>query len=118
MTLVIIKDKNSFLFGGFTSVSWKSPANGEYCKDQNAFLFSVTLENKRIPVKEIEKAIWVSSESGVSFDQRALTIHLRNSGIKQCQNSIQDVAYKMGDYDLFGTEFTEVEDYEVYKCMS
>jgi hypothetical protein len=51
-TLTILKAKeSSFIFGGFTTVSWEScPEPGKYKSDPNAFLFSLTNKDN-IPVK-------------------------------------------------------------------
>ncbi|KAJ5069266.1 hypothetical protein M0811_11751 [Anaeramoeba ignava] len=47
-TLIIIKTKDNFIFGGFTKVGfttdkskWKKDSGGGYIKDQNAFIFSL-----------------------------------------------------------------------------
>jgi hypothetical protein len=50
-TLTILKaNGSSFIFGGFTSVSWQSSANGKWESDANAFIFSLTNKENR-PLK-------------------------------------------------------------------
>ncbi|KAJ5073858.1 pep-cterm sorting domain-containing protein [Anaeramoeba ignava] len=50
-TLVIIKTKQNFIFGGFTQVGFKH-SNGEYSNDSNAFIFSLRNDKgDRIPAK-------------------------------------------------------------------
>ena len=43
-TLVIIKTKDDFLFGGYTKVSWDEEEEGKEKNDTNAFVFSINLE--------------------------------------------------------------------------
>ncbi|KAJ5076120.1 pep-cterm sorting domain-containing protein [Anaeramoeba ignava] len=50
-TLVIIKTKQNFIFGGFTQVGFKY-SNGEWINDSNAFIFSLRNDKgDRIPAK-------------------------------------------------------------------
>ncbi|KAJ5071037.1 pep-cterm sorting domain-containing protein [Anaeramoeba ignava] len=51
-TLVIIKTKDNFIFGGFTKVGYKYSQSGEYINDSNAFIFSLRNDKgDRIPAK-------------------------------------------------------------------
>ncbi|KAJ5069675.1 hypothetical protein M0811_02252 [Anaeramoeba ignava] len=51
-TLVIIKTKQNFIFGGFTKVGFKYSQNGENSNDSNAFIFSLRNDKgDRIPAK-------------------------------------------------------------------
>jgi hypothetical protein len=72
-TLTIFKAKeSSYIFGGFTSVSWESSTQGKYKSDQNAFIFSLTNKDSK-PVKikidpnQHEYAIGCYSSWGPSF---------------------------------------------------
>ena len=57
-TLTIIKsDLNGKVFGGYTSVSWRSPSSRTYVKDEEAFLFSLTRMTKIPQLKKGEKTI-------------------------------------------------------------
>jgi hypothetical protein len=50
-TLTILKAKqSSYIFGGFTSVSWESPTNKKFKSDTSAFIFSLTNGDNQ-PVK-------------------------------------------------------------------
>ena len=42
-TLILIKTKSGYIFGGYTSINWEQ--TGIYKKDENPFLFS--LDNKK-----------------------------------------------------------------------
>ncbi|KAJ5071547.1 hypothetical protein M0811_10179 [Anaeramoeba ignava] len=52
-TLVLIKTKDNFIFGGFTQVGFKYvQSNGEWSNDPNAFIFSLRNDKRdRKPVK-------------------------------------------------------------------
>ncbi|KAJ5069762.1 pep-cterm sorting domain-containing protein [Anaeramoeba ignava] len=51
-TLVIIKTKDNFIFGGFTQVGFKYSTGGEFSNDSNAFIFSLRNDKgDRIPAK-------------------------------------------------------------------
>ncbi|KAJ5069952.1 hypothetical protein M0811_11464 [Anaeramoeba ignava] len=51
-TLIIIKTKDNFIFGGFTQVGFKHSIIGEYSNDPNAFIFSLRNDkNNRKPEK-------------------------------------------------------------------
>ncbi|KAJ5080510.1 pep-cterm sorting domain-containing protein [Anaeramoeba ignava] len=51
-TLVIIKTKDNFIFGGFTQVGFKHSQYGENIHDSNAFIFSLRNDKgDRIPAK-------------------------------------------------------------------
>jgi hypothetical protein len=72
-TLTILKAKQtSFIFGGFTTVSWRTSANGKHKSDQNAFIFSLTNKDSK-PVKILvdpnyqQYAIHCHSSNGPSF---------------------------------------------------
>ena len=77
MTLVIVKDHDGWIFGGFTSVSWISPkplGTGHWGqRDPHAFLFSVT-NRKKFTVSDPNKAIWVRNYRGAWFGDRALAL--------------------------------------------
>ncbi|KAJ5069570.1 pep-cterm sorting domain-containing protein [Anaeramoeba ignava] len=51
-TLIIIKTKDNFIFGGFTQVGFKYSTGGEWINDSNAFIFSLRNDKgDRIPAK-------------------------------------------------------------------
>jgi hypothetical protein len=72
-TLTILKAKqSSYIFGGFTSVTWESPANGKFKSDANSFIFSLTnKDNKPVKMKvdpnRHDWAIGCDSELGPTF---------------------------------------------------
>ncbi|KAJ5070993.1 pep-cterm sorting domain-containing protein [Anaeramoeba ignava] len=67
--LIIIKTKDNFIFGGFTSVGWKKGNDDKYIKDSKAFIFSLRNDKndrkpEKFPIKKDEKeeAIFYCSE--------------------------------------------------------
>ena len=69
-TLLVIKNTNGYIFGGFTSVPWSSPSSYCYRTDSTAFLFSLTNSSGtplKLKVTEPEKAVEHSSSFGPMF---------------------------------------------------
>ncbi|KAJ5077971.1 e3 ubiquitin-protein ligase [Anaeramoeba ignava] len=73
-TLIIIKTKDNFIFGGFTQVGWIKPNSGQWILDPNAFIFSLRNDkNDRKPEKFSIKqsrekyAIWYNLNAGPLF---------------------------------------------------
>ncbi|KAJ5080762.1 hypothetical protein M0811_13803 [Anaeramoeba ignava] len=72
-TLVIIKTKDNFIFGGFTQVGFKYVQSGyEYINDSNAFIFSLRNDKgDRIPakftIKQPQYAIYSNLSYGPTF---------------------------------------------------
>ncbi|KAJ5073626.1 pep-cterm sorting domain-containing protein [Anaeramoeba ignava] len=57
-TLVLIQSKNGNIFGGFTSVGWKSSVGNNYIEDENAFIFTLTNQSnlpQKFDLKPFEK---------------------------------------------------------------
>ena len=70
-TLTIMKaEESSFIFGGFTSVTWGEP-NHHFCQyksDPNAFIFSLTNEIKfKLNQNQIQNAIYCNPGYGPTF---------------------------------------------------
>ncbi len=83
-TLTILKAKqSSYIFGGYTTVSWESPADGTFKSDANAFIFSLT-NNDNQPLKmkvdpnDHEYAIFCYSKFGPIFGG-GHDIHIANN---------------------------------------
>lgn len=50
-TLIIIKSTEGWIFGGYTSIPWKSPVDSETRPDPDAFIFSLVNPNQIPPTK-------------------------------------------------------------------
>jgi hypothetical protein len=78
-TLTILKAKHSsFIFGGFTTVSWDNTRN--FKSERNAFIFSLTNKDNqplkmKIDPNEIKYAIYCDSDNGPSF---GIDVHIGN----------------------------------------
>ena len=106
-TLTILKaNGSSNIFGGFSSVSWQSSANGKWESDPNAFLFSLTnRDNKPLKMKvnrnEHQYAINCHSEYGPTFGG---DIRIANN-VNTTMNGYSDLGcfYKHPQYE-YGTD--------------
>ena len=69
-SIVICKDTNGNIFGGYTEQSWNSSSN-KYQTDPNAFLFSlkspILQQPEKFKVKDPSNAIYCDSEHGPVF---------------------------------------------------
>ena len=71
MTILKVNGSSN-IFGGFTTVSWESSANGRFKSDANAFLFSLTnKDNQPLKMKvdpdKHQRAIYFHSRYGPIF---------------------------------------------------
>ena len=122
-TIIIIKDVNANIFGGFTGASW-SEYDG-FKEDPYAFIFSFSNnqnEKALIRVSEPAEAIYCHKDCGPSFGNDDIKI----SNMSNCnQKSISNVGYSYGDSMfefgsddcknfLAGAESFQTEDIEVY----
>ncbi|KAJ5073212.1 hypothetical protein M0811_08894 [Anaeramoeba ignava] len=129
-TLVIIKTKDNFIFGGFTQVGFKYSQNGEYSNDPNAFIFSLRNDKgDRIPEKFTIKqgkeqwaiyscfssygpafsghsGLWLNSNLGPCITNCGEDYQTPN-GMQP--NSEQEKSYLAGSYDKWVVD--EVETY-------
>jgi hypothetical protein len=127
-TLTILKAKQtSFIFGGFTSVSWDS--SNQYKSDPNAFIFSLTNKHNQ-PVKmnvypnEHESAILCHSKYGPTFGKGADIRIANNSNTTiECDANLGD-SYKHPRYEkvtneartfLAGSHRFQLVEIEVYQ---
>ncbi|KAJ5069726.1 hypothetical protein M0811_02303 [Anaeramoeba ignava] len=126
-TLIIIKTKQNFIFGGFTQVGFKH-SNGEYSNDSNAFIFSLRNDKgDRIPakftIKQPQYAILSALSNGPTFGYAGHDFNLNSNlqpgysnighsynlpnGITQGTNEAQ--SYLAGSYSSWVVD--EVESY-------
>jgi hypothetical protein len=136
-TLTILKAKESkFIFGGFTSAIWESPAyrgiranRGKYKSDGNAFIFSLTnKENKPLNMKvnpdHHQYAIWCHSRYGPTFGCIGHDICIYNSAhtTSGCFSNLghsyehPQFAYGTDEARIFlaGSEYFQLDEIEVY----
>jgi hypothetical protein len=127
-TLTVLKAKqSSYIFGGFTAVSWDGSSG--YNPDPNAFLFSLTnkdnepLKMKVYPNKH-ECAIYCHSEYGPSFGGGHDISIANNANTTIDSVSYLGYSYKHPQYDegtneaksfLAGSYKFQLDEIEVYK---
>ena len=51
-TLILIKTKTGYKFGGYTTVEWDMTGYYKYQKDENAFIFSINNKKKNLTLKK------------------------------------------------------------------
>ncbi|KAJ5069005.1 pep-cterm sorting domain-containing protein [Anaeramoeba ignava] len=86
-TLVIIKTKDDYIFGGFTKVGWIQREERMHIRDSNAFIFSLRNDKndrkpEKFPIKkgEEENALqYFSSEWGPVFGRTGLDFCLKHN---------------------------------------
>ena len=122
-TVSIVKDKNGNVFGGYTTQTWVSnieKGGFEFKPDENAFLFSLTL-NKKYPIQptEINHAIVVSDNALCSFGF-GMDIFIANNCFDKDANNYVSFPSSYGnslvpktEISNFNTHF-EVEEFEVF----
>ena len=128
-TLTILKAKGSkFIFGGFTTVYWDSPALGQWKSDPNAFIFSLTNnENKPLKMKidsnQHEYAIQCNYRYGPIFGGCDIAI-ANNANTTMDSNSNLGDAYRHPQYAqgtneaqsfLAGSYKFQLDEIEVYQ---
>ena len=117
-TITIALTTKGYKFGGFTSLSWKNPNNGnnKYYEDKNAFIFSLNNKKKYYPkIYTNNSHVCMWSDRGPSFGGgNDLTL---NDNCLHKNNSYNDCpfTYVTEKFELNGGEYNfTVKDYEVY----
>jgi len=68
-TIILYKNENGYIFGGYASVSWKS--EGNYIKAPNSFIFTLTNihgnEATKFPNSNPDKCVYHNSSYGPTF---------------------------------------------------
>ena len=118
-TIIIALTTKGYKFGGFTSLSWKNPHNGEnknkYYEDKNAFIFSLNKKRKYYSKIGCNNQVCMWSDRGPSFGGgNDLTLHNNclhnNNSYNNCSSTYQTEKYELNG----GEEYFTVKDYEVY----
>ena len=118
-TITIALTTKGYKFGGFTSLSWKNPHNGEgenkFYEDKNAFIFSLNKKRKYYPKIDNKDHVCMWSDRGPSFGVgNDMTLHNNclhnNNSYNNCP-----LTYQTEKNELNGGEYNfTVKDYEVY----
>ena len=112
-TLIIVKSKSGYKFGGYTTNTWES--NGNYKKDELAFLFSLNKTKKyNIKNDKIQDAIYGSSNRFAFGDGHDLRISDKctSNNESYCNPSSYNTTEQ---YELNGGQYNfYVDELEVY----
>jgi hypothetical protein len=121
-TLTILKAKgSSFIFGGFTSVTWNG--SGQYKSDPSAFLFSLTnKDNQPCKMRQInaQHSICCFPEFGPIFGGGHDIFICNNANTttgsySNLGNSYQHPQPEQGQSYLARTQFFQLSEIEVYQ---
>ena len=116
-TLTIIKTKDNFIFGGFTTNFFESSPY-IWKEDENSFIFSINLKKKFYP-KDKKKAILSVFYMGPSFgDGYDVYLHDKFLSEEQKYYNIKDNTYNLKKYELTnGNKSYIINKVEVWKIQ-
>lgn len=117
-TLVVIKTKDDWIFGGYTSLSW-NPSSGAVKKDNDSFVFSLNLKKIYFFSGNKEYSIYCDGNKGPSFvgmfsiEEKILNCmsYINNWGV-QCFSGESSVHEINGGKNEF-----EIEELEVFQVI-
>ncbi len=120
MTLILA---NGYLFGGYTTASWKNTGEGLWITDESAFLFTLTNPHRIPPTKYPVKssgdcATWSAIGLGPTFGHFDICIHPNSN-----QNAGSNIGFPknyrdttgIGENTFTGTTTFQTSEIEVYK---
>lgn len=118
-TVVIVKTKDGYVFGGYTDVVWKSSSYGRWGgSSESSFLFQLHPEFLRYTIREPEEAVMHYYSVGPTFglfDLRIVDGALSNGNSETTARS-----YNIGggEHGMNGGEqYFEVEDHAVFEAV-
>ena len=118
-TLILIKTKTGYKFGGYTTVEWNMTGNYAYKRDENAFIFSIN-NKKKFSVKNGEENYAICGDPnhfafGSGHD---LTIWDQGCSNDNSKDYLNNYSYNTSNYELTGGSKTfYVEELEVYQVI-
>ena len=116
-TLTIIKTKDNFIFGGFTTNFFESSPY-IWKEDENSFIFSINLKKKFYP-KDKKKSILSVKYMGPTFgDGYDVYLHDKFLSEEQKYYNIKDNTYNLKKYELTnGNKSYIINKVEVWKIQ-
>ena len=121
-TFIIIKSNFGNIFGGYTNHPWKSYPKGQYIKDDDAFLYSLTYHTKHKQIKNNEFSLYLTKNYGPVFG-KGYDLCVKDDCNKGFTNYCRLGNSYMGpagmdtvdNYNYFGgSEYFAIEEYEVF----
>ena len=116
-TLTIVKTTKNKIFGGFTPLNWDNKGV-KYDKDNQTFIFSLSLMKKYDMINKEKQAIYCGSNYGPHFGGRDFSIESNmkkaeayaNTGTNFLSNNNLELTGDKGDNISF-----DIEDFEIFK---
>ena len=117
-TLIVIKDNQNEIFGGFTSKSWIFSISGHMNADNRAFLFSIT-RKKKYMIMNYNHAVLSKNDRLCDFGELNLVVYNNAAAKDDCESRAGQPAYfieagENGQSSLFGKTRTTLVEIEVY----
>jgi hypothetical protein len=124
-TLTVVLDTKGNIFGGFTTVPWKSPAVGQSYADDSreSWLFSLKNPTEFKPEKfglrptHTNLAIYCHALAGPTFDEDIAILDGAN-GYSQLGNAYRNTTGLPGTIALAGSQCFTVKDIEVFELIT
>ena len=119
-TLVIVKSKSGFKFGGYTSVEWNMTGSYTYKSDNSAFIFSIDKKKKyKLKTNYESFAICGDTKHFAFGGGHDLTIWDKCTTTDNSKNYICNKSYEMKEkYELTGGNNSfYVKECEVYQVL-
>ena len=113
-TLIIIKSKNNYIFGGYSSIAWK--CDGNWYSDKNSFIFSFYTKQK-YEVKDNNSYSHIFGRYDLA--QFGNDIRIYDKFTSNNQNYVGKVFYNSPDnYQMNGgNQYFTVSSFEVYEII-
>ena len=118
-TLILIKTKTGYKFGGYTTVEWNMTGSYTYKTDKNAFIFSIN-NKKKFSVKNGEEKYAICGDPNhFAFGGgHEITIWDQCCSNDNSKNYLNNYSYNTSNYELTGGSKTfYVEELEVYQVI-
>ncbi|CDW89660.1 UNKNOWN [Stylonychia lemnae] len=119
----IIKSQHDQVFGGYSSVGWKNA--GDWTRDENAFLFSLTKKTKHEQYQQKEQALYFAASYMLWFSYDMLLYS--NCDSNTSSSSSLGTTYKLpdgivqgsveGQNYLAGSSNYSVKEIEIYRVI-
>ena len=129
-TLTIVKSENGNIFGGFTSIQWKSSATASFENDIKAFIFSLVNKEKRPLLFEHtstnNSSICLHANYGPIFGGSNDFVIFNNSNTNSNSNSNLGFTYSHPEFPfgsekanaiLAGARHFQVQEIEVFQMQ-
>ena len=109
-TIYIVKSQIGHIFGGYLSQAWKS--NNSYCKDNEAFFFSIDLK-KKYDFSNKNEVYYGNPDFGPVI-RGGISLDICNNG-KKSKNNFVYLVNNDNSNEINGERFFKLDKYEVFQ---